>query len=157
MEATGGEQVDAGLHAAALLLVRYLSEGQSLTSTSVLSRLAEDGPVRVSVLATASGVSQPSMTELVGRLEREGLVIRLSDPKDGRATLVNVTASGCALLSQLRKSRHDRLVALLDMLPADDRATLSLAMRVAVPFIQRLTELAARQQCSGRDVAPTMT
>jgi DNA-binding MarR family transcriptional regulator len=109
------------------------------------------------VLATACGVSQPFMTELVGRLEREGLAIRLSDPKDGRATLVDITASGCALLSQLRQSRHDRLVALLDMLPADDQATLSLAMRVAVPFIQRLTELAAQQQRSPRDVAPAIT
>jgi DNA-binding MarR family transcriptional regulator len=157
METTGGEQIATGLHAAALLLVRYLSDGQGLTSTSVLARLADDGPVRVSVLATASGVSQPSMTELVGRLEREGLVIRLSDPEDGRATLVDITASGRTLLSQLRQSRHDRLVALLDMLPADDQATLSLAMRVAVPYIQKLTELAAQQQCSPMDVAPAIT
>jgi DNA-binding MarR family transcriptional regulator len=31
------------------------------------------------------------MTQLVGRLERDGLVVRLIDPDDGRATLVDIT------------------------------------------------------------------
>jgi DNA-binding MarR family transcriptional regulator len=157
VEAIGPEQIAAVLQAAAVLLVRHLSYGESITSALVLALLAEDGPVRVSVLATASGVSQPSMTELVGRLEREGLVTRLSDPEDGRATLVDITANGRTLLLQRRRSRHDRLTELLEMLPAEDVMTLSLAMRVAAPFIQRLIQLAALQPHSPGDLAPLMT
>ena len=37
------------------------------------------------------------MTQLVGRMEREGLVVRLIDPEDGRATLVAITDAGRAL------------------------------------------------------------
>lgn len=147
MEATDGEQIAAVLHAAAVLLVRHLSygQGQSLTSSTVLALLADEGPARISVLATSSGVTQPSMTELVGRLQREGLVTRFTDPQDARATLVDITARGRTRLAKLQKSTHDRVVELLDMLPAEDQATLSLAMRVASPLIDQLTELAIQQ------------
>jgi DNA-binding MarR family transcriptional regulator len=147
VEATDGEQIAAVLHAAAVLLVRHLSygQGQSLTSSTVLALLADEGPARISVLATSSGVTQPSMTELVGRLQREGLVTRFTDPQDARATLVDITARGRTRLAKLQKSTHDRVVELLDMLPAEDQATLSLAMRVASPLIDQLTELAIQQ------------
>jgi DNA-binding MarR family transcriptional regulator len=147
VEATDGEQIAAVLHAAAVLLVRHLSygQGQSLTSSTVLALLADEGPARISVLATSSGVTQPSMTELVGRLQREGLVTRFTDPQDARATLVDITARGRTTLAKLQKSTHDRVVELLDMLPAEDQATLSLAMRVASPLIDQLTELATQQ------------
>ena len=85
------------------------------------------------------------MTELVGRLQREGLVTRLSDPQDARATLVDITARGRARRVKQQKSVHDRVIELLDMLPPADQATLSLAMRVASPLIAELTELAAKR------------
>jgi DNA-binding MarR family transcriptional regulator len=154
-----GEQIATVLQAAAVLVVRHLSygQGQSLTSSSVLALLDDDGPARISALAAASGVSQPSMTELVGRLEREGLVARFSDPEDGRATIVDITPSGRRRRSQTRRFINDRVVALLDMLPADDQATLSLAMRVASPFIEQLTQLAAQHPDSPVDRVPLAT
>jgi DNA-binding MarR family transcriptional regulator len=156
MEVTGAEQIAAVLQAAAVLLVRHLSYGQSLTSSLVLARLDDEGPLRISVLAAVTGTSQPSMTELVGRLQREGLVTRLSDPEDGRATLVDITASGRAQRSQVQRTMHDRVLELLEMLPAEDQATLSLAMRVASPFIQQLTQLAASHpQSEGRTLLTT--
>jgi DNA-binding MarR family transcriptional regulator len=157
MEGAGAEQIAVVLQAAAVLLVRYLSngQGQSLTSSLVLARVHDDGPVRISALAAESGVSQPSMTELVGRLERDGLVTRLSDPQDGRATLVGITASGRTQRSQSRRTIHDRLVELLEMLPAEDQATLNLAMRVSSPFIQQLTQFAAQHTAGDRALSTT--
>jgi DNA-binding MarR family transcriptional regulator len=152
---TDGEQIAAVLQKAAVLLVRHLNygQGQSLTSSTVLALLDDEGPVRISALTAASGVSQPAMTELVARLQREGLVTRLSDPQDARATLVDITARGRARRVKLQKSVHDRLVALLDMLPAESRATLSLAMRVAAPLIDQLTQLASKHPDSSVDRA----
>jgi DNA-binding MarR family transcriptional regulator len=109
-----------------------------------LAQLDDDGPARISALAGASGVSQPSMTELVGRLEREGLVTRLSDPDDGRVTLVKITQNGRARRNELQRSINIRVIELLHMLPTEDQATLSLAMRVASPLIEQLSELAAQ-------------
>jgi DNA-binding MarR family transcriptional regulator len=144
--ATDGEQIAAVLHNAAVLLVRHLSygQGQSLTSSTVLALLDDEGPARISVLTAAGGVTQPAMTELVARLQREGLVTRLSDPQDARATLVDITTRGRAHRAKLQKSIHDRLVELLDLLPAQSQATLTLAMRVAAPLIDQLTHLASQ-------------
>jgi hypothetical protein len=134
---TDEEQIAAVLQKAAVLLVRHLNygQGQSLTSSTVLALLDDEGPVRISALTAASGVT------------------RLSDPQDARATLVDITARGRARRAKLQTSIHDRLVELLDMLPAESRATLSLAMRVAAPLIDQLTQLASRHPDSSVDRA----
>jgi DNA-binding MarR family transcriptional regulator len=139
--------VDA-LHLGTSLLVRHLARGASLTNRMVLATLAEDGPTRLTVLAAATGVSQPAMTQCVGRMEREGLVIRLIDPEDARATLVDITDAGRALRGELIVSIRERLAELLDTLSPRDEVTLGLAMRVALPIIGQLTTRAAQQPSS---------
>ena len=62
----------------------------SRTATSVLATLRDAGPHRITALAGAEGVAQPTMTNLVGRLERRGLVERTTDPHDARAVLVAI-------------------------------------------------------------------
>jgi DNA-binding MarR family transcriptional regulator len=126
------------------LVVRHLARGTSLTHRTVLATLVEDGPTRLTALAAATAVTQPAMTQSVGRMEREGLVVRLVDPEDARATLVDITAAGRALRAELHQSQHDRLAELLDTLSPHDEATLGLALRVALPFIEQLTRHAAR-------------
>ena len=71
------------------------------------------------------------------------MVVRLIDPEDARATLVAITDAGRALRDELHQSLHERMAELLDRLPADDQATLALAMRVAMPLLQQLTHDAA--------------
>jgi DNA-binding MarR family transcriptional regulator len=48
--------------------------GLSTAASSALARLGREGPLRLTELARAEGLSQPGMTQLVGRLERAGLV-----------------------------------------------------------------------------------
>ena len=131
------------LRVGASVMIRHLARGTSLTSRNVLAALAVEGPSRLTALATATGIAQPAMTQLVGRLEREGLVVRLIDPEDARATLVAITDAGRALRDELHQSLHEHMAELLDRLPPDDQATLALAMRVAMPLLQQLTRDAA--------------
>jgi DNA-binding MarR family transcriptional regulator len=133
------EALDGG----AALLARYIARGTSLTSRTVLRTLQEDGPTRLTELAAATGVSQPAMTQSVGRMEREGLVVRLIDPDDARATLVDITPAGRAVRTELHESLRERLAELLDTLSPHDEATLGLAMKVALPLIEQLTHHAA--------------
>jgi DNA-binding MarR family transcriptional regulator len=127
----------------ASLLIRHVARGASLTSRIVLATLGDHGPTRLTALAAATGASQPSMTQLVGRLEREGLVTRLVDPEDARATLVAITADGRALRAELHQSQNQRMGELLDTLSAHDQATLFLALEVACPLLHQLFEHAA--------------
>src|SRR4051812_42579261 len=66
----------------------------SRTATSVLAALRDGGAQRITALAGAEGVAQPTMTNLVVRLERRGLVERGSDPDDARAVRVAITDQG---------------------------------------------------------------
>ena len=134
------------------LVVRHLADRQggrqrlSLTSAMALARLENEGLARLTALAAAEGVSQPAMTQLVQRLEREGLATRVNDPEDGRAALVGITEAGRALLVDRRRARHDRLAELLATLSPADEAALGLALHVALPIIERLTRNATDQR-----------
>jgi DNA-binding MarR family transcriptional regulator len=72
-------------------------------------------------MAVYQGVTQPAMTQLVTRLERDGYAVRGSDPSDARVVLVDLTDAGRAVLAERRELRASRMSELLDTLPADDR------------------------------------
>lgn len=59
---------------------------------SVLVPLYEEDGLRPGELARRARLSKQTMTELVRRLERDGLVERRADPSDGRASLVYLTS-----------------------------------------------------------------
>ena len=132
------DDVAEGLEQAAILLVRHMSDRAALSASMALGTLHREGPVRVTALAAATGVGQPSMTELMNRLQRGGLVTRVEDPRDGRAALITLTNAGRALLDDQRRERRQRLADLLAALTPHDESTLTLAMHVALPIIQEL-------------------
>lgn len=124
-----------------LLSVRHLIDRDiSMTAASTLGRLDREGPARLTSLAADEGVSQPSMTQLVQRLERQALVSRVGDPGDGRAILVAITDAGHRLLNHRRQARAVRLADLLATLPPEDEQALAAALHAALPAIRRLTE-----------------
>jgi DNA-binding MarR family transcriptional regulator len=116
-------------------------EQLSLTAASTLRRLEQSGPHRLSELFGAEGVTQPAMTQLVTRLEREGLAVRSSDPADGRVVVVSITDAGRAAVARRREGRARALSDLLRQLPPEDRA----AILAALPALERLGDLIAEQ------------
>ena len=58
---------------------------------SVLLPLYEEDGLQLGELARRSRLSKQTMTTLVRRVERDGLVERRPDPTDARATLVSLT------------------------------------------------------------------
>jgi DNA-binding MarR family transcriptional regulator len=130
-----------------LALIRLLSpaDEMSLTTASTLARLDRWGPSRLSDLAAREGVTQPAMTQLVSRLERQGLAERRGHPDDRRVVMVHITASGLRTLTQRRAHRADRLAGLLDAMPPEDER----AIAAALPALSRLTDLGARARDNG--------
>lgn len=127
-------EVAAGLERL-LGLIRWLSPpGLSLTAAATLTTLDRSGPRRLTELAANEGVTQPAMTQLVGRLEASGLVERCADPEDGRVVHVQLTDSGRDLIARRRAARAERLSRLLGALsPADQDA-----LAAALPAINAL-------------------
>lgn len=117
---------------------RHMSRGSlSRVGASTLSILHLEGAQRITVLAAREAVSQPAMTNLVQRLEAQGLVERAVDPTDARATLISVTEAGAELMLERRRHHEAELQATLDRLSPEERATID----AALPALNRFTEL----------------
>jgi len=122
------------------LTVRFLSDRADLSASAAfaMNRVCREGPIRLTTLAAKEGVSQPSMTQLIQRLERLDLVARLADPDDGRAALIGITQHGQALLDERKRMRRERLTALMETLTPEEESALLLSARVALPILRRL-------------------
>jgi DNA-binding MarR family transcriptional regulator len=122
----------------AIMVRRLSTAGQlNMTAAAVLARLRRDGPQRLTELATHEGVSQPGMTQLVTRLEREGLARRTADASDRRVVLVEATPAGLELVERRRDERAAALHDLISALTPDDRA----ALDAALPALTRLVAI----------------
>jgi DNA-binding MarR family transcriptional regulator len=108
----------------------------SSTAAFTLARLSRDGPCRLTELAAHEKVSQPAMTQLVSRLESQGLAERCGDPGDARVVNVAVTAQGEELIARRRAARAARFAEFFAMLPAQHQAALTNAR----PSLQLLAE-----------------
>jgi DNA-binding MarR family transcriptional regulator len=112
----------------------------SPTAAFTLSRLARDGSSRLTDLANSEHVTQPAMTQLISRLEAQGLAERFRDAGDARVVNVRVTAAGEALVASRRAARAAKLTELLAALPAAQQAALAMAL----PALKTLAEVSAR-------------
>lgn len=139
MDDTAEAELAVLLERAARLLRHMTTAGDlSVAAAAALASLDTNGAARLTDLAARQRVSQPGMTQLVRRLEADGLVRRLADPADGRVVIVDITAEGRALLRHRREQRAVALGDLLGRLGGEDRA----AIRAALPALHRLTDVA---------------
>ena len=144
------EDIAEGLEEAAILVVRHMSDraALNLTASMVLDTLNREGPVRVTTLAAAAGIGQPWITELVQRLNDSAWSPGSTTPRAGVLAGKQPDA-GRPPLDDERRGRRDQLAELLSALPAEDEATLTLAMHVALPIIRRLIHNAHGSRTQG--------
>nr|WP_315430664.1 MarR family transcriptional regulator [uncultured Albidiferax sp.] len=77
-----------GLASGQLPVLVSLKNGQAL-SQAELARIAQ--------------VEQPSMAQLLNRMERDGLVERVADPQDKRSRLISLTSAAAERLPQAKR------------------------------------------------------
>jgi DNA-binding MarR family transcriptional regulator len=75
-------------------------------------------------LARAVRVEQPSMAQILARMERDGLIRRTPMPGDGRSQLVSLTKAAMARLPAARKALHGNQDQALAGFSAAEAATL---------------------------------
>src|SRR6185312_1832968 len=111
-----------------LLMSLSPADGLSATAAAALAKLERSVPRRLTALAVQGGVTQPTMTQLIARLEDSGLVQREADPADGRVVQVRLTDQGRDTLARRRAVRAERLAVILDRISPQDRAALGAAL-----------------------------
>ena len=85
--------------------------GYNLTYPTLLmlDRMNEDAMTRMTELASSVGVTCATITRQIQDLERKGLVVRVQDNQDGRASIVRLTEEGSRVAEVTSEARRDRL------------------------------------------------
>jgi DNA-binding MarR family transcriptional regulator len=109
--------------------------GMSGARLAVLRQVAVDGEAGVADLARALGVTPAMVTRRVQELERDGLLVRRGDERDGRRTWVRLTRRGMATFERLHERAHAIEEALMEGVTAED---LAVAARVLVAVREKL-------------------
>jgi len=97
------------------------------SQVAALASIERHGPLSPSEVAQIERIKRPTATRIVGHLEKAGLVERVKDPADGRASILTITAEGRGLLKRLRERKTAYLASRLGKLDAEDRRTLERA------------------------------
>jgi MarR family transcriptional regulator, multiple antibiotic resistance protein MarR len=79
----------------------------------VLRYLRDHPGSRVADVAATFAAGIGAISKSVDRLEARGLVTRLPNPADGRSSLISVTTSGAALVTEAERTFNDRLGELI--------------------------------------------
>lgn len=118
-------------------LRRHTVGGLTAAECSVLASVERDGPIRPSDLADREGVSPPTLSRVMGRLEARGHLVRAADPGDGRCSLMALSATGAEALQAIRDERTALLARSLAELAPDQQARVA----AAVPALHELIEV----------------
>lgn len=89
-----------------------------------LSYIGTYGPCPTGNVQRVLGVKRSTVTSLLDRLVRRGLIIRQGDPSDGRVVLVQVTAAGRRLVERLDACALKLEQRIAEQIGTRDRAAL---------------------------------
>ena len=110
----------------------------------ILGRLYDDGPMRLTTIATLFGLDVSTVSRQVLSLHTEELVRRSTDPTDRRATLIEVTPRGAEVLLGIRAERRRIVRELTTTWPVEDQERFGVLLeRFNVGMADRIAGTAA--------------
>lgn len=137
-ESERSTELAARLRLVMVRLTRALRHQGSMTlspsQVSALASVDEYGPLRISALAAIESVGAPVATRVVASLEELDLLKRTEDSEDKRASLIELSDHGQALLADLWTQRTIGLSSRLERLSPAERTRLELAL----PALEKL-------------------
>jgi DNA-binding MarR family transcriptional regulator len=114
----------------------WREQGITMREYDVLYTLAKcDTAARVGELQQGVLLSQPALSRLVDRLAARGLVERVTDPIDGRAVRVRLTAAGAEVQRAVGRSHARSVERAMRALDTDEQRELA---RLATKLISNV-------------------
>ena len=98
--------------------------GASAGQLPVFYLLRDGGAMSQRDLARLARIEQPSMAQTLARMERDGLIRRVPDPKDGRSSLISLTKKALTKTPALREALHAGRAELVEGFSQAEIATL---------------------------------
>jgi DNA-binding MarR family transcriptional regulator len=114
----------------------------SRPAISIISALHASGPIRLSRLADLTDLEAPLVSREIARLCEGGYVKRASDPTDGRATIVTLSAKGGKAYAAYREATDEIVVEAFAGWKAPELRTLA-------DYLERVVHDVSRRPDSG--------
>jgi DNA-binding MarR family transcriptional regulator len=99
---------------------------------------SEDGQTRITEVSRIMLVSGANMTGLAKRLEKNGFILRKSDPRDERVTLLEIASKGKTVLAEIEASRDELLENILQGFSTEEKKTIYSMVRRLLRNTRRL-------------------
>lgn len=127
--------VTAKLSAGAMRV--YLNDHNlTLAQWSVLLIVATHGPIAMNEIGRAASMDKALVSRAAFDLSQRRLIKRVSDPDDGRKSILIVTPKGKSLYDQVRPLSIKRQQKILDMFDDNELATLDRIIHKLATFSQ---------------------
>ena len=117
---------------------RLRALGFSVGQLPILGMLEKGEPLSQKALALTAQIEQPSMAQILARMERDGLIHRAPDPRDKRASLITLTDAAQARLPQLYETLQRGQDELLAGLSGNEIATLVRLLQIVLTNLEAL-------------------
>lgn len=124
---------------------RVKALGFNIGQLPVLYMLRNGAQMSQRDLAKFAKIEQPSMAQMLARMERDGLIRRTPDPADGRSSLISLTEEAVSKLSAARQALEEGRERVLSGFSADEVQTLVQLMR---RLNQNLDRMVAEEDAS---------
>ena len=111
---------------------RFAALGLAVAQVPVLFALKDGRSLTQKDLAHLARIEQPTMTHLLARMERDGLVQRTPHPDDGRSSLVSLTPLALSKLPEAGAALREGNAAALRGFTEEEVAALSRLLRRVV-------------------------
>lgn len=114
--------------------MRHISEGKG-SQKRILTILKDAGTISQSELTQRLGVQPGSASEVVGKLESAGLILRTPSPADRRTLDITLTPLGQVQAQEAAAQREQRHSAMFSCLSEEEKAALlSLLERISADW-----------------------
>lgn len=108
-------------------VLRQLYEGKG-SQTRVLIVLGESGPITQRKLTELLGIQPGSASEVIGKLERAGLILRSPSRQDRRTVDISLTEEGTRQSLEARQQRIRRHTEMFECLSDEEKQQLLLLL-----------------------------
>lgn len=116
--------------------------GVSMLQFTAVHALAREAPMNITGLARALHLNQSTVSSLVDRMVRDGLVRRVQSPRDRRAVRLTLTERALGIANRVKVSPFDFFKTLLRALEPQEVAALGrMVDKIERALFERFAEL----------------
>lgn len=110
----------------------------TLSQLDTMAYIYEHKKAKMSELSKNAGVKMPTMTDMVDKLTKTGLVKREHDEKDRRTVWVSITKETEKMVAFHLKKRDESVASILKVLSAEEKKQAALILKKIVNSLERM-------------------